>query len=77
MLRELHIYTAISGKQPFLEWLRGLKDPKTRSRIRARLDRLAVGHYGDYKPISSGIYELRLAFGAGYRIYFGEGIRHE
>lgn len=72
MVKELRIYTTSSGKQPFLEWLRNLKDAKVRSRIRTRLDRLVVGHYGDYKHISSGIYELILAFGSGYRIYFGE-----
>ena len=38
----------------------------------ARLDRLEVGNYGDYKSLEKGVYELRLQFGAGYRVYFGE-----
>jgi|SaaInlLV_10m_DNA_2_1039722.scaffolds.fasta_scaffold235678_1 putative addiction module killer protein len=37
-----------------------------------RLDRLMLGHYGDHKHISRGIYELRLHQSPGYRIYYGE-----
>jgi len=37
-----------------------------------RLDRVALGHYGDYKALGDGVYELRLAFGPGYRVYFCE-----
>ena len=39
-------------------------------RIADRLKRLANGHEGDTKPIGSGVRELRLHFGPGYRIYY-------
>lgn len=45
---------------------------RTQNRIRARLDRLEKGNLGDYQSVGSGVFELRLHFGAGYRIYFGE-----
>ena len=69
--KQLKIYTAINGKQPFIEWLESLKDKTVRYRIKERLDRVALGNFGDHKFIDDGIYELRLNFGSGYRIYYG------
>jgi putative addiction module killer protein len=65
-------YIAPNGKEPFEEWLKKIKDKVIRARIRRRLDKLSLGHYGDVKAIEGGIFELRLSFGAGYRIYFAE-----
>ena len=70
--KQLRNYVTTSGKVPFSDWLLGLKDPVTRARIRQRLDRLSLGQYGDYKSVGDGVYELRLAFGSGYRIYFAQ-----
>ena len=53
----------------FDRWLRKLKDTQARLRILAHLDRLAAGNIGDMKSAGGGIFELRLAFGPGYRIY--------
>lgn len=64
------IYKARNGKAPFFEWLETL-DHLTRSIIRARLERISVGNIGDIKPIkgAKGLYELRIFYGPGYRIY--------
>jgi putative addiction module killer protein len=70
--KQLRIYKTKRNKEPFTKWLMSLKDRITRAKIRSRLDRLIVGHYGDYKLLDDGIKELRLHFGAGYRIYFAE-----
>ncbi|MSP36914.1 MAG: type II toxin-antitoxin system RelE/ParE family toxin [Deltaproteobacteria bacterium] len=71
MERQLLIYEAIDGKIPFLDWLNQLKDIKARATIRARLDRVRLGNLGDSKSIGDGVHELRIAFGPGYRVYFG------
>jgi len=68
----LRTYITPNGKIPFSTWLNGLTDPGTRLRIRRRLDRLEIGNYGDCEPVGDGVFELRLFFGAGYRIYFAE-----
>lgn len=54
----------------FDTWLRSLKNREARSRILARIDRLAMGNPGDVKPVGSGVSEMRIDCGAGYRVYF-------
>lgn len=53
----------------FSRWLSGLRDPRARARVLARIDRLAEGNLGDIKPIGGGLSELRIHYGPGYRIY--------
>lgn len=59
----------------FNRWLRKLRDREGQLRIRKRLVRLSNGHVGDCKSIGSGVYELRMFFGPGYRVYFV--VRHD
>ena len=54
----------------FDEWLRALRDRRAVTRITARIDRLASGNPGDVKPIGSGLSEMRIDHGPGYRVYF-------
>lgn len=72
MKKLIRYYIAPNGKAPVLEWLNKIKDRVTLTRIRQRISRLELGLYGDYKVIESGLCELRLDFGAGYRVYFLE-----
>ena len=49
-----------------------IKDKVTVSRIRSRLRRVEeTGNLGDYRSVGNGVFEFRLQFGAGYRVYFG------
>ena len=66
------VYRDKTGKEPFTKWLNSLKDARNRRRILARLRRLEQGNYGDCKYLQDGVFELRLLFGPGYRIYFSE-----
>ena len=54
----------------FAQWIDGLRDVRARARVQARIERLAVGHVGDVKPVVEGVSELRIDYGPGYRIYF-------
>ena len=72
MGQTVQIYQAESGKFPFIEWLESIKDLIIRARIKNRIARIELGNFGDCKPMKAGIYELRLHFGSGYRVYFGK-----
>jgi putative addiction module killer protein len=54
----------------FNAWLRGLKDKLARAVILRRLDRIAMGNFGDVKSIGDGVSEFRIDHGPGYRVYF-------
>lgn len=41
-------------------------------RIQARILRFELGNLGDHKQVGGGVWEARLAFGPGYRLYFGK-----
>ena len=68
--RILVMYVTTAGKKVFQDWLDSL-DESTSARVAARLDRIEQGNFGDCKPAREGVYELRLDFGPGYRVYFG------
>lgn len=68
---EIREYVTEDGRNPFQEWLDSLKDRQTLARIDLRLNRIRLGNIGDTKSVGHGVYEIRLTFGPGYRIYFG------
>ncbi|MFC1771354.1 type II toxin-antitoxin system RelE/ParE family toxin [Candidatus Margulisiibacteriota bacterium] len=72
MKKQLIIYQDNNGKEPFVEWLESIKDKTIKARIYTRLDRLETENYGECKNLGKGLYELKLKFGKGYRIYFAE-----
>ncbi len=53
------------------EWLQSIRDKVTRARIIRQIDKLDRGNFGDHKSVGKGVHELRLFFGAGYRVYYG------
>ena len=72
MPKELHIYVTEDGRCPFSEWLASLQNSKARAKIRVRLDRISLGNFGDCHGVGEGVRELRIDYGPGYRVYFGQ-----
>jgi putative addiction module killer protein len=58
--------------ETYAEWFASLRDQKARARIDVRIRRLSMGNPGDVKPIGSGVSELRIDYGPGYRVYFSQ-----
>jgi putative addiction module killer protein len=54
----------------FDRWFSRLRDSRARARIAVRIDRLAFGNSGVVRPVGSGISELRIDYGPGYRVYY-------
>ena len=69
---KLKDYLSENGHSPFNEWLTGLRDLQARARVRTRLDRVRIGNLGDYVSVGDGVFELRIFYGPGYRVYFGQ-----
>lgn len=69
--REILRYITTDGKIPFAEWLDSLRDRKAKAKIKERLKRVSLGNLGDYKSVGEGVFELRIDYGPGYRVYFG------
>ena len=69
---QVEVYQTDDGRSPFSEWLRTLRDRAAAARVRVRLTRLRLGNLGDTNSLGGGLHELRLDYGPGYRIYFGQ-----
>ena len=67
---QLTYYTDSTGEKPFKKWLYSLRDRAAFARITTRLERVELGNVGDHKNVGSGIFELRIHYGPGYRVYY-------
>jgi putative addiction module killer protein len=72
---EILHYLTPSGRDLYQEWFDGLQDMRARVAIQRRVDRLSAGNFGDHRFCRSGVWELRLDVGAGYRVYYARAGR--
>ena len=56
----------------FTKWLDGLRDQKGRAQVLSRIVSAESGNFGDCGPVGSGISEMRIHFGPGYRVFFAQ-----
>jgi len=67
---EVRHYVSRAGKDIFDDWLTQLADARAQAKIATRISRLAAGNFGDSKSLGGGLYELRVDWGPGYRVYY-------
>lgn len=64
-------YLDPKGRSPYGAWFDRL-NPQAAAKVATALTRLAGGNFSNVKGVGSGIFEYRIDFGPGYRIYFGK-----
>jgi putative addiction module killer protein len=67
---EIRTYVARNGRDVYDDWLSKLRDARAQAKITARIGRLALGNFGDCKHLREGLWELRINWGPGYRVYY-------
>lgn len=68
---ELRGYVDERGTKRFAGWLDGL-DPTAAAKVTIALSRMEQGNLSNAKGVGSGVFEYKIDFGPGYRIYFGK-----
>src|SRR3979490_2947883 len=67
---EVRHYVSRAGKDDFDDWLTQLADARAQAKIATRINRFAAGNFGNCKSLRQGLYELRIDWGPGYRVYY-------
>jgi putative addiction module killer protein len=62
----------INITQQFGDWLKSLKDVRGKAKILVRIGRAENGNFGDHVSVGDGVYEMRIFFGPGYRVYYAQ-----
>lgn len=68
---EVREYLDLDGGSPFADWFADL-NPKAAAKVATGLTRLAAGNFSNVRGVGSGVFEYRIDFGPGYRVYFGK-----
>jgi putative addiction module killer protein len=59
-----------NGHSPYAEWFEDL-EKVTAVRVSTYIRRIATGNFGAAKVLREGVFEVRMDFGPGYRVYYG------
>jgi putative addiction module killer protein len=67
---DIREYRDANGRNPFGEWFRRLS-AEAAKKVTTALFRVSLGNFSNAKSVGSGVCELKVNFGPGYRVYFG------
>ena len=71
MMIDLRKYNDRGGHSPFRDWYDRLNS-EAAQRVTTALYRLGLGNFSNAKSVGAGVYECKINFGPGYRVYFGK-----
>lgn len=73
MMSEIRVleYLDLRGRSPFAGWVEGL-NASAAAKVTAALYQLSAGNWSSVKGVGGGVFERRIDFGPGYRVYFGK-----
>ena len=74
-MTDVREYLDRQGRNPYKVWFDRLS-PQAAAKVATALTRLALGNVSNVKGVGSGVFELKIDFGPGYRVYFGKDGEH-
>ncbi len=69
--RVVDYYKTPTGKEPAKEWLSSVKDTLTQAILYKRIRQAGLGQFGKTRNVGDGVWELKIDYGPGYRVYYG------
>ncbi len=70
-MTDIREYLASDGHNPFREWRADL-DSEARRKVTTAVYRIGLGNFSNVQGVGAGVFECRINFGPGYRVYFGK-----
>ncbi len=70
IVRKALEYLLEDGSSPYSKWLKSLRDTRAKAKIVKATSKMQVGNFGDHKSVGEGVFEHRINYGPGYRIYY-------
>ena len=67
---EIIHYQTEDGVDVYQDWVNGLKDARAKISVLRRIDRAAMGNFGDHRACRAGVSEMRIDYGPGFRVYY-------
>ena len=70
--RQIEYYQTADEREPYTEWFDALRDREAQQRIDVQIGRVRLGNFGHCDTVGQGVMELKIHYGPGYRVYFGQ-----
>jgi putative addiction module killer protein len=68
---EVREYLDSGGRSLYATWFDSL-NAEAAAKMTTAVTRISLGNFSNVKGVGSGVFEYKLDFGPGYRIYFGK-----